>query len=78
MADEGRQLAGERLQEASLPRRVTARRKAERLILEGRVSVNGTVVRELAPCVWGRTRLDDGPARLMETVMLALFKPKGA
>lgn len=81
MAAEGRQLAGERLQKLLSRAGVTARRKAERLILEGRVSVNGTVVRELGTrAVWGKDEIRiDGTlvASSMETVTLALFKPKG-
>ena len=44
----------ERLQKVLSQAGVTSRRKAESLILQGRVSVNGKVVRELgAKAVWG-------------------------
>jgi 23S rRNA pseudouridine2605 synthase len=81
MADEGSQVAGERLQKLLSRAGVASRRKAERLILEGRVSVNGTVVRELGTrAVWGKDEIliDGTPvASSVETVILALFKPKG-
>ena len=81
MADEGGQVAGERLQKLLSRAGVASRRKAERLILEGRVSVNGAVVQELGTrAVWGKDeiRIDGTPvASSVETVVLALFKPKG-
>jgi 23S rRNA pseudouridine2605 synthase len=81
MADEERQVARERLQKLLSRAGVTSRRKAERLILDGRVSVNGTVVRELGTrAVWGKDeiRIDGTPvASSVETVILALFKPRG-
>ncbi len=81
MVDEDGQGAGERLQKLLSRAGVASRRKAERLILEGRVAVNGTVVRELGTrAVWGKDeiRIDGTPvASSVETIILALFKPKG-
>lgn len=58
---------------------VTSRRKAEELILEGRVSVNGAMVRELGVKVGpGDTVEVDGEAiGQPESVTLLLNKPKG-
>jgi pseudouridine synthase len=81
MADEGGEVPGERLQKLLSRAGVASRRNAERLILEGRVSVNGAVVRELGTrAVWGQDEiLIDGTPVVssVETVVLALFKPKG-
>jgi 23S rRNA pseudouridine2605 synthase len=58
---------------------VTSRRKAEELILEGRVAVNGSTVRELGIKVGPGDRVDvDGePIGQPEAVTLLLNKPKG-
>ncbi len=59
---------------------VTSRRKAEELIREGRVRVNGRVVRELATRVIpGRDRVEvDGQeVRLPEKVYYLFYKPPG-
>jgi pseudouridine synthase len=81
MRDEGGEVGGERLQKLLSRAGVASRRRAERLILEGRVSVNGAVVRELGTrAVWGEDEiLIDGTPVVssVETVILALFKPKG-
>jgi pseudouridine synthase len=73
-------MKAERLQKILSGAGITSRRKAERLILEGRVSVNGTVVRQLgAKAVPGKDEIRvDGIAMKLEAerVALALFKPK--
>lgn len=60
---------------------IVSRRKAEELILEGRVSVNGHIVRELgvkADLLVDRITVDGNPLREPgETVVLLLHKPKG-
>jgi 23S rRNA pseudouridine2605 synthase len=70
----------ERLQKILSKTGVTSRRKAEGLILQGRVSVNGNVVRELGTkAVLGRDEIRvDGKTIKPETekLVLALFKPK--
>jgi pseudouridine synthase len=70
----------ERLQKILSKAGVTSRRKAEDLILEGRVSVNGNIVRELGTkAVLGRDEIRvDGKTIKPETekLVLALFKPK--
>lgn len=76
-----RQVVGERLQKILSRAGVASRRKAEGLILEGRVSVNGVVVKELGTrAVWGKDEIRiDGAAisSSVETVVLALCKPRG-
>ena len=70
----------ERLQKILSKAGVTSRRKAEGLILQGRVSVNGNIVRELGTkAVLGKDEIRvDGktikPEK--EKLVLALFKPK--
>ncbi len=70
----------ERLQKILSKAGVTSRRKAEGLILQGRVSVNGNIVRELGTkAVLGRDEIRvDGKTIKPETekLVLALFKPK--
>ena len=70
----------ERLQKILSKAGVTSRRKAEGLILQGRVSVNGNIVRELgSKAVLGRDEIRvDGKTIEPETekLVLALFKPK--
>ena len=81
MVEDRHQVVGERLQKILSRAGVTSRRKAEGLILEGRVSVNGVVVRELGTrAVWGKDEIQiDGAAisSSVETVVLALCKPRG-
>lgn len=59
---------------------IASRRKAETLIRQGRVSVNGRVVRELGTrAVWGKDEVRvDGEAikTTVERVVIALFKPR--
>ena len=70
----------ERLQKILSKAGVTSRRKAEGLILQGRVSVNGKIVRELgSKAVLGKDEICvDGKALEPESeeVVLALFKPR--
>ena len=70
----------ERLQKILSKAGVTSRRKAEGLILQGRVSVNGKIVRELgSKAVLGKDEICvDGKALEpgSEEVVLALFKPR--
>ena len=70
----------ERLQKILSKAGVTSRRKAEGLILQGRVSVNGNIVRELGTkAVLGKDEIRvDGTIIKPETekLVLALFKPK--
>jgi 23S rRNA pseudouridine2605 synthase len=59
-----------------------ARRKCEKLIEEGRVSLNGRVVRDLATTVDPKSdeiRVDGEVAtRFLESIYLAAYKPRGA
>jgi pseudouridine synthase len=70
----------ERLQKILSKAGVTSRRKAEGLILQGRVSVNGKIVRELgSKAVLGKDEICvDGKVirTKSEEVVLALFKPR--
>ena len=70
----------ERLQKILSKAGVTSRRKAEGLILQGRVSVNGQIVSELgSKAVLGKDEICvDGKALEPESeeVVLALFKPR--
>jgi len=74
------QMQAERLQKILSEAGITSRRKAEKLILEGRVSVNGRVVRELgSKAVFGKDDIRvDGKAIKPEKnkVVVALFKPR--
>jgi pseudouridine synthase len=70
----------ERLQKILSKAGVTSRRKAESLILQGRVSVNGKIVRQLgSKAVLGKDEICvDGKALEPESeeVVLVLFKPR--
>jgi pseudouridine synthase len=74
------QMQAERLQKILSEAGITSRRKAEKLILQGRVSVNGKVVSELGTkAVLGKDDICvDGKAIKAETekVVVALFKPR--
>jgi 23S rRNA pseudouridine2605 synthase len=74
------QMQTERLQKILSEAGITSRRKAEKLILQGRVSVNGKVVSELGTkAVLGKDDICvDGKAIKAETekVVVALFKPR--
>jgi len=73
-------MALERLQKIISRAGITSRRKAEELILEGRVSVNGVAVRELgskADPATAQIRVDHKPLRPPRNfVYLALNKPR--
>lgn len=73
-------MQAERLQKILSKVGITSRRKAEGLILQGRVSVNGKIVRELGTkAVLGRDEIRvDGKTIKPESegVVLALFKPR--
>ena len=73
-------MQAERLQKILSKAGITSRRKAEKLILQGRVSVNGKVVSELGTkAVLGKDEIClDGKAIKAETekVVVALFKPR--
>lgn len=68
-----------RLQKAIADSGVTSRRKAEQLITEGRVSVNGDVVAELGSKVAAGDRIEvDGvPLTAEEKVHILYYKPTG-
>lgn len=69
-----------RLQKFLAEAGLASRRAAEQLILEGRVSVNGTVVRELGTKVdpvADRVALNGKPVRQKRKLYVALHKPKG-
>jgi pseudouridine synthase len=74
-------MKSERLQKVLSRAGITSRRKAEALILQGRVSVNGKVVRELGTkAVLGEDdiRVDGKTIQpVTERVVVALYKPKG-
>lgn len=73
-------MQAERLQKILSRAGITSRRKAEKLILQGRVSVNGKIVSELgAKAVLGKDDICvNGKAIKAETkkVVVALFKPR--
>ncbi|MBE9535199.1 MAG: rRNA pseudouridine synthase [Proteobacteria bacterium] len=73
-------MQAERLQKILSKAGITSRRKAEGLILQGRVSVNGKIVRELGTkAVLGRDEIRvDGETLKHESerVVLVLFKPR--
>ena len=73
-------MQAERLQKILSKAGITSRRKAEGLILQGRVSVNGEIVRELGTkAVLGRDEIRvDGKTIKPESegVVLVLFKPR--
>jgi pseudouridine synthase len=70
----------ERLQKIISRAGVTSRRKAEALILQGRISVNGQVIRELgARAVLGKDEIQVDGRTIepeVEKVVLALYKPR--
>jgi pseudouridine synthase len=73
-------VALERLQKILAHAGITSRRKAEQLILAGRVTVNGQVVTELgakADTERDKIKVDGRPVRLpKEHLYLALYKPR--
>ncbi|WP_017755630.1 pseudouridine synthase [Calidifontibacillus oryziterrae] len=68
----------ERLQKVIAHAGVTSRRKAEQLILEGKIKVNGIVVKELGTKVSGNDKIEvDGiPITREEPVYYLLYKPR--
>ncbi|WP_170007518.1 pseudouridine synthase [Bacillus fonticola] len=69
----------ERLQKVIAQAGITSRRKAEQLIVDGKVKVNGNVVRELGTKVKGNDRIEvEGIPLLKEKPVYFLFyKPRG-
>jgi 23S rRNA pseudouridine2605 synthase len=70
----------ERLQKVLAHAGVASRRHCEELIVQGRVQVNGKVVRELGTRVdpgTDRITVDGRPIRLEQHVYLLLYKPTG-
>ena len=73
-------MSEERLQKILAQAGVASRREAEKLILAGRVKVNGKVVRELgakADSSRDRLAVDDKPVELEEKVYYMFYKPRG-
>lgn len=69
----------ERLQKVIAHAGIASRRKAEQLILDGKVKVNGKIVRELGVKVSNQDRVEvEGiPVEREEPVYFLLYKPKG-
>ncbi|MBT2754861.1 23S rRNA pseudouridine(2605) synthase RluB [Mesobacillus foraminis] len=69
----------ERLQKVIAHAGIASRRKAEELILEGRVTVNGKVVKELGIKVTGSDRIEVSgiPLEREEPVYFLFYKPRG-
>lgn len=69
----------ERLQKVIAHAGITSRRKAEELIMAGRVSVNGQIVKELGVQVSAKDRVEvDGvPIEQESPVYYMLYKPRG-
>ncbi|WP_096153680.1 MULTISPECIES: pseudouridine synthase [Bacillus] len=69
----------ERLQKVIARAGITSRRKAEQLILDGRVTVNGKVVKELGVKVTSNDKIEvEGiPLEREKPVYFAMYKPRG-
>ncbi|EIT86546.1 pseudouridine synthase Rsu [Fictibacillus macauensis ZFHKF-1] len=69
----------ERLQKVIAQSGITSRRKAEELIQQGQVKVNGTVVTELGTKVGGRDRIEVNGVQIEreQPVYFLLYKPSG-
>ncbi|MUV39743.1 16S rRNA pseudouridine(516) synthase [Lentibacillus sp. JNUCC-1] len=69
----------ERLQKVMARSGVASRRKAEQMIVDGKVKVNGNVVRELGVKVLpsDRIEVEGGPIEKEEPVYFLLYKPRG-
>ncbi|MDQ0161488.1 pseudouridine synthase [Aeribacillus alveayuensis] len=69
----------ERLQKVIAHAGIASRRKAEKLILEGKVKVNGNVVRELGVKVSDQDQVEVNgiPVEREEPVYYMLYKPRG-
>jgi len=73
-------LGAERLQKMIAAAGLASRRKAEAWILDGRVSVNGEVVRDLArraDLQHDDVRVDGAPLPVPQRLVIALHKPRG-
>jgi 23S rRNA pseudouridine2605 synthase len=69
-----------RLQKYLAEAGIASRRASERIILEGRVSINGAVVRELGTKVnpaHDRVTVDGGAVKAKRKIYVALNKPRG-
>ncbi|MCK6257560.1 rRNA pseudouridine synthase [Fictibacillus sp. WQ 8-8] len=69
----------ERLQKVIAQSGITSRRKAEELILEGKVKVNGTVVQELGTKVSPKDRIEVNGVQIEreQPVYFLMYKPSG-
>ena len=69
----------ERLQKVIAHAGIASRRKAEQLILEGKVTVNNKVVRELGMKVTGKEKIESegNPIQREKKVYYVLHKPRG-
>lgn len=69
----------ERLQKVIAHAGIASRRKAEELILAGRVKVNGVTIKELGAKAGSKDRVevDDVPIYQEEPVYFVLYKPRG-
>lgn len=69
----------ERLQKVIAQAGIASRRKAEKLIVEGKVKVNGEVVTELGTKVTGQDRIEvnEIPLEKEEPVYYIFYKPRG-
>lgn len=69
----------ERLQKVIARAGIASRRKAEELITQGKVSVNGTIVKELGTKVSGKdvVQVNGKTISLEENVYYVLYKPEG-
>lgn len=69
----------ERLQKVMAQAGIASRRKSEELILQGRVKVNGKIVRELGTKVSGNDTIevDEVPVAKEEPVYFLFYKPRG-
>jgi len=70
---------GERLQKVIAQSGITSRRKAEQLIIDGKVKVNGKLVKELGTKVTGDDRVEVNgiPIEKEMPVCYLLYKPRG-
>ncbi len=69
----------ERLQKVIAHAGITSRRKAEELITEGRVRVNGQVIKELGVQVGSRyvVEVDGVPSNKNNMSIICSYKPRG-
>ncbi|WP_067725386.1 pseudouridine synthase [Oceanobacillus damuensis] len=71
--------SGERLQKVIAQSGITSRRKAEQMIIDGKVKVNGETVTELGTKVTGsdNVEVDGVPLEKEDFVYYVLYKPRG-